>query len=92
MEVRHRNWRREPPEGHGTRLAKEGPRGPVRDSSGSLSDAGLDTLDWIASLGLPVEEFRDDDDPSAEEIQTRMEARMDAMWAQEDAWLGSTLR
>lgn len=55
------------------------------------ADAGLDTLDWIASLGLPVEEFRDDDDPPASEIHTRMEARMDAMWAQEDAWLASAL-
>src|SRR5262249_27112721 len=51
------------------------------------ADAGLDTLDWIASLGLPVEEFRDDDDPSAADIHARMESRMDAMWAQEDAWL-----
>lgn len=50
------------------------------------ADAGLDTLDWIASLGLPVEEFRDDDDPSADAIHERMEARVDAMWAQEDAW------
>src|SRR5690606_30875995 len=33
------------------------------------ADAGFDTLDWIASLGLPVEEFRDDDDPSASEIE-----------------------
>lgn len=56
------------------------------------ADAGLDTLDWIASLGLPVEEFRDDDDPPPSEIHTRMEARMDAMWAQEDAWLGSALQ
>jgi len=55
------------------------------------ADAGLDTLDWIASLGLPVEEFRDDDDPPADEIQARMESRMDAMWAQEDAWLESAL-
>lgn len=55
------------------------------------ADAGLDTLDWIASLGLPVEEFRDDDDPSAEQIQERMEARMDAMWAQEDSWLESAM-
>jgi len=53
------------------------------------ADAGFDTLDWIASLGLPVEEFRDDDDPSESEIQDRMEARLDAMWAQEDAWLDS---
>jgi nucleotide-binding universal stress UspA family protein len=53
------------------------------------ADAGLDTLDWIASLGLPVEEFRHDDDPEADEIHARMEARMDAMWAQEDAWLAS---
>jgi hypothetical protein len=53
------------------------------------ADAGLDTLDWIASLGLPVEEFRDDDDPSADEIHARMEMRVDTMWAQEDAWLGS---
>ncbi len=56
------------------------------------ADAGLDTLDWIASLGLPVEEFRDDDDPSASQIHDRMEARMDAMWAQEDAWLESAMR
>jgi hypothetical protein len=55
------------------------------------ADAGLDTLDWIASLGLPVEEFRDDDDPSASQIHERMEARMDAMWAQEDAWLEAGL-
>jgi len=51
------------------------------------ADAGLDTLDWIASLGLPVEEFCDDDDPPASEIQARMEERVDEMWAQEDAWL-----
>ncbi|MBK6922524.1 MAG: hypothetical protein IPH07_34355 [Deltaproteobacteria bacterium] len=51
------------------------------------ADAGLDTLDWIASLGLPVEEFRDDDDPDADAILERMEARVDAMWATEDAWL-----
>ncbi|HWB81691.1 MAG TPA: hypothetical protein VG755_42305 [Nannocystaceae bacterium] len=56
------------------------------------ADAGLDTLDWIASLGLPVEEFRDDDDPPESEIQSRMEARMDAMWAQEDAWLAAALQ
>lgn len=56
------------------------------------ADAGLDTLEWIASLGLPVEEFRDDDDPSASEIHARMEARMDAMWAQEDAWLESAVQ
>lgn len=56
------------------------------------ADAGLDTLDWIASLGLPVEEFRDDDDPPASEIEARMDARMDAMWAQEDAWLEAALR
>jgi hypothetical protein len=55
------------------------------------ADAGLDTLDWIASLGLPVEEFRDDDDPSAEQIHARMEARVDAMWAQEDAWLEAAM-
>ncbi len=53
------------------------------------ADAGLDTLEWIASLGLPVEEFRDDDDPPAAEIHARMEARMDAMWAEEDVWLES---
>lgn len=53
------------------------------------ADAGLDTLDWIASLGLPVEEFRDDDDPDAAQIHERMDARMDAMWAREDEWLGS---
>ncbi len=53
------------------------------------ADAGLDTLEWIASLGLPVEEFRHDDDPSEAAIHDRMEARMDAMWAQEDAWLGT---
>lgn len=51
------------------------------------ADAGLDTLDWIASLGLPVEELCDDDDPPASEIHARMEERMDAMWAQEDTWL-----
>lgn len=56
------------------------------------ADAGFDTLDWIASLGLPVEEFREDDDLSASEIHERMESRMDAMWAQEDAWLDSAPR
>lgn len=55
------------------------------------ADAGLDTLDWIASIGLPVEEFRDDDDPTEDEIQARMEARVDAMWAQEDAWLEAAM-
>lgn len=54
--------------------------------------AGLDTLDWIASLGLAVEEFREDDDPPASQIEERMEARMDAMWTQEDEWLEAALR
>lgn len=54
------------------------------------ADAGLDTLDWIASLGLPVEEFRDDDDPPAARIEARADERMDAMWAQEDAWLDAS--
>lgn len=56
------------------------------------ADAGLDTLQWIASLGLPVEEFRDDDDPSADEIHARMETLVDAMWAQEDAWFEAAMR
>lgn len=51
------------------------------------ADAGLDTLDWIASLGLSVEEFCEDDDPPASAIHARMEERMEAMWAQEDGWL-----
>lgn len=49
--------------------------------------AGLDTLEWLGSIGLPVEDARDDDDPSPEEIRASMKAHLEAMWEEERAWL-----
>lgn len=49
--------------------------------------AGLDTLEWLASLGLPFEEARDDDDPTPEEIRVSMKEHLHAMWEEERGWL-----
>src|SRR5690606_41123116 len=51
------------------------------------ADAGFDTLDWIASLGLPVAGSRDDAGPPASAREERLDARMDAVWAHGDAGL-----
>jgi len=51
------------------------------------SAAGLDELEWLASIGLPVEEFRDDADLPAEAIIEGMKQRLDQMWQDERAWL-----
>lgn len=48
--------------------------------------AGLDVLEWLGSIGLPVEESRDEDDPPAEEIRASMKAHLEAMWAEERRW------
>lgn len=48
--------------------------------------AGLDTLEWLASLGLPIDEMRDEEDPPAEAIRAAAEAGLAAMWAEEAAW------
>ncbi len=49
--------------------------------------AGLDTLEWLASLGLPFEEAREADDPSPDEIRASMKEHLEAMWEEERAWL-----
>jgi len=48
--------------------------------------AGLDTLQWLGSIGLPIEESREPDDPPAPEIVAAMKKNLDGMWAEERAW------
>ena len=48
--------------------------------------AGLDTLEWLGSIGLPIDESRDPDDPPEEAIRASMKVHLDAMWAEERAW------
>lgn len=48
--------------------------------------AGLDTLEWLGSIGLPIDESRDPDDPTEEEIRKSMKGHLDAMWAEELGW------
>lgn len=47
---------------------------------------GLTPLEWLVTLGLPIEEMRDDDDPSAAEIRASAEEALAEMWAEEAAW------
>jgi len=49
--------------------------------------AGLDTLEWLASLGVPIAELRDDGDPSEDEIRASMKANLRAMWDDERGWM-----
>ncbi len=47
---------------------------------------GLGTLEWLATLGLPIEEMRDDDDPPAAEIRANADDALAEMWAEEARW------
>jgi hypothetical protein len=47
---------------------------------------GLDTLEWLATLGLPIEEMRDDGDPPADAIRASADEALAEMWAEEAAW------
>ncbi|MFO0549637.1 MAG: hypothetical protein U0271_14685 [Polyangiaceae bacterium] len=49
--------------------------------------AGLDTLEWIGSIGLPIEESREPDDPPVERIVADMKLHLDEMWEEERRWL-----
>lgn len=49
--------------------------------------AGLDTLEWLGSIGLPIEDARDDDDPSELEVRAAMKEHLQAMWEEERSWL-----
>jgi hypothetical protein len=51
------------------------------------ADAGFTTLEWLASLGLPIEESREDDDPAPDAIRASMAELSAAMRAEETAWL-----
>lgn len=68
-------------------------RGHLRTLSLVLADlgrkgaAGFTTLEWLASIGLPFEESREDDDPTPEEIRASMKQGTRAMWSQEQGWI-----
>lgn len=49
--------------------------------------AGFSTLEWLSSLGLPIEEWREPDDPSEEQIRADAKELFDAMRAEERAWM-----
>lgn len=49
--------------------------------------AGLDSLEWLGSIGLPIEESRDADDPPTEQIRANMKLHLQDMWEQERRWL-----
>lgn len=48
--------------------------------------AGLDILEWLGSIGLPIEESRDPDDPPADEVRASMKRHLEAMWREEREW------
>ena len=54
-------------------------------------DAGFTVLEWIASLGLPLEAYRDSSDPSIEEIRSSMQVRARKMWDEEETWMRALL-
>jgi len=55
------------------------------------ASAGFDTLEWYASLGVPIEDSLEPDDPTADEIQGSMRERTDAMEAEEELWRAEAL-
>lgn len=90
LEDTHRAWY--DPEAP-TRSLKIPYRGHLRTLSLVLADlarksaAGLTTLEWLASIGLPFEESREDDDPTPDEVRAAMRQATHAMWTQEQAWI-----
>jgi hypothetical protein len=50
------------------------------------TDGGLDTLEWLASLGLPLDEVREPDDPEPAEVAASMREAMRAVWLEERGW------
>jgi len=47
---------------------------------------GLTTLEWLSTLGLPIEEMCAEEDPPAAEIRASADEELAAMWAEEAAW------
>lgn len=54
-------------------------------------DAEFNALEWFASLGLPLDEFRHPEDPPAAVIKENMRQRMQQMWDEENDWYGNAL-
>lgn len=54
--------------------------------------SGLTTLEWLATLGLPIEEMRDEEDPSPTEIRASADEALSEMWAEEAAWTRAAFR
>jgi hypothetical protein len=49
--------------------------------------AGLSDLEWLASLGLPIEDLREEDDPPEVEIREGAKAKLQELWMEERGWL-----
>lgn len=49
--------------------------------------AGLDDLEWLSSIGLDAEDFREDDSPPITVIRAASESKLRAMFAEERAWI-----
>jgi hypothetical protein len=49
--------------------------------------SGLDELEWMSTLGLPVEELVDELDRPADRIARDARTKTEAMWAEEAAWV-----
>lgn len=58
----------------------------LADAARKLS-AGLDELEWMSTLGLPVEELVEELDRPLEQIAEGARAKTQAMWAEEAAWV-----
>jgi hypothetical protein len=48
---------------------------------------GLSDLEWLTSIGLPVEDLREEDDPPEVEIREGAKAKLQELWVEERGWL-----
>jgi hypothetical protein len=58
----------------------------LADAARKLS-AGLDELEWMSTLGLPVDELVDDLQRPVDAISDAARAKTQAMWSEEAAWV-----
>lgn len=49
--------------------------------------SGLDELEWMSTLGLPLEELVDELDRPVAAIQAEARSKMESLWAEEAAWV-----
>lgn len=89
LEDTHRAWLDETAPQRSLELAYEGHHrllSLVLADYARKASVGVDDLEWLDSLGFPVEDALGPGDPSPAAVRASVKAKLSALWAEERAW------